>query len=496
MTFPKAPTYRLFRTIHKWAGLVAALWLFVLGVTGVMLDHHEWRWLSQNSVPSSWTSDRVEYLVPGTVMRHIAVEESRIVGSSERGAWYSDDGEAWSEIAFAGMDGQPQVTGVADLGGEGFTRTYLASDEGIWELSADGESATRVGLAGEHLTSISEGHSSGELVVVADKSDILRFDLADGSSTEIDIEENVSGLSPEVKFHRFIMDIHFGRALLPGNWGIWLNDLGGVAMAVLSLTGIFYWLVTRRGRRKFMSMKSQRKWMQWLFRAHAPIIGLAGLVPLLYLSITALPLNHIYGFLDWADGKTIARESLPAAYQLASFDHEIDGIVAWPGEAGRLSIATSHGLLETSDNGQNWVTDLSVPVEDGAPGANIFRVGDHMFAGFGGGRNFLRDAGADEWQQLEGTSTAITSASRDGEQVYIKNSQQIYRGSEFTGALAETGIPFTNAAPGTTLFLFIIDIHLGLVIHSEFKWANDLFAVLAIILALSGPVMWLRRKWI
>ncbi|MFN2098484.1 PepSY domain-containing protein [Altererythrobacter sp. MF3-039] len=496
MTFPKAPTYRLLRSIHKWAGLVAALWLFVMGVTGVVLDHHEWRWVSQNSVPSSWTSDRVEYLVPGTVMRHIAVEDGRIVGGSERGAWYSDDGENWSDIDFDGLSGQPQVTGIADLGGEGFARTYLASDEGIWELSADGTKAARIGLPGEHLTSISEGHGADELMVVADMSDILTFDLAGGDLTPVNLEENVTGLSPEVKFHRFIMDIHFGRALLPGNWGIWLNDLGGVAMAVLSLTGILYWFVTRRGRRKFMTMKTQRRWMQWLFRAHAPIIGLLGLVPLLYISISAIPLNHIYGFLDWADGKTVARESLPSAYQLASFDHQIDGVAAWPGEPGRISIATSHGLLETTDNGQSWATDLSVPVEGGAPGANIFRVGDTMFAGFGGGRNFLREADADEWSQLEGTSTAITSAARDGEQVYVKNSQQIYHAPTFTSPMEETGTAFTNAAPGTTLFLFLIDVHLGLVIHSEFKWANDLFAVLAIILALSGPVMWLRRKWI
>ena len=32
--------------IHKWAGLVGAAWLAVLGLTGFLLDHDFWRWIS------------------------------------------------------------------------------------------------------------------------------------------------------------------------------------------------------------------------------------------------------------------------------------------------------------------------------------------------------------------------------------------------------------------------------------------------------------------
>lgn len=496
MSFPGPRTYQLLRQFHKYAGLAAALWLFVLGVTGFLLDHHEYRWLNQNSVPAHWTSERVARLVPGTVMRHIAVEGEQIVGASERGAWFSDGGDRWSDIAFEGLGGQPQVTGIADLGGAGFQRVYLASDDGLWSLSEDGLRASRLGLGGQHLTSISAGHGDNDLLIVAEKSGLIAFGLDANEGRALAIEANVSGLTPQVKFHRFIMDLHFGRALLPGNWGIWLNDLGGIAMAVLSLSGVLYWFVTRRGRRKFMSMKAQRGWMRWMFRLHAPTLGLLGLVPILYLSVTALPLNHIYGFLEWSDGKAIDRSALPSSYNLTSFDHEIDGAVAWPGEEGRLTIATDQGLLESRDNGKSWAVDLAVPVEDGAPGANLFRHDKAIFAGFGGGRNYAYQAGGSGWQALEGTSTAITAAAGEAGDVWVKNSQAIYRGASFDGALTDSGIDFRSAAPGTTLFLFLVDVHVGLVIHSEFKWANDVFALLALILALSGPIMWLRRKWI
>jgi len=28
--------------IYCWIGLIAALWLFLLGITGILLDHDEW----------------------------------------------------------------------------------------------------------------------------------------------------------------------------------------------------------------------------------------------------------------------------------------------------------------------------------------------------------------------------------------------------------------------------------------------------------------------
>lgn len=495
MSIVSARAYRMLRKIHKYAGLAAALWLFVMGVTGVLLDHHEWRWLNQISVPAHWSSERVARLVPGTVIRHIAVEGDRIVGASERGAWYSDGGKVWRPLKFTGMAGQPQTNGIAQLG-EGFASALLATDDGLWRLTADGSRASRVGMAGQHLTALSAGHRDGTVLAVEEKSRLIDYDPASDTAREIAIKADVSGLSTGVPVHRFIMDIHFGRALLPGKWSVLLNDLGGMALAILSFTGALYWFATRSGRRRHMTMKTQRGVMRWAFRLHAPTIGVIGLVPILYIALSAFPMNHIYGFLDWAKGREIAREALPAAYQAVTFDHEIDSAVAWPGDPDRISLATRYGVLETRDGGKSWTTDNALPVERGTPGANLFRIDETIFAAFGGGDNFawLPDAG--EWVALAGTTRALTGGGRDGETLYLKNSQAIYRGVGVGGDFVDSGFDFASAAPGTPLFLYIVDIHVGLIIHDHFNWANDLFAALAVVLALSGPAMWLRRKWI
>lgn len=489
------PAHGLFWKIHKYAGLTACAWLLVLGVTGFLLDHHEWRWLNQTSVPATWTSKQIGRLVPGTVIRHIAVSGGSIMGASERGAWYSRNrGKQWMPIKFAGEAEQPQVHAVAGLGRGSATRQYLATDDGLWLLSADQRLAQRAGLDGDNLTSMSEGYVDGTLVVVRDRSTLLQVEPG-GRIVDIPLRPNLIGVGADVPIRRVVMDIHFGRGLLGGRWSVWLNDLGGLAMTMLSVTGLGYWWVTRPGRRRGLSISAQRGAIRWLFRSHGPVIGLVAVVPIFYLSITALPLNHIYGFIASVEGKSVSRAVLPPAYRLTTFDDAIDGVAAWPSRPGRISLATRLGMIESRDNGQSWRRDLTMPVPDGAPGANLFRTGTHIFAGIGGGDNFMRDA-TGRWERIDGPSAAITSmAPWDGGWM-VKDSRSFFVGRTGSRQFTDVKIPFKAAAPGTPLFLFVADVHAGVIFHEQFKWLNDLFAVLAILLALSGPVIWFRRKWI
>ncbi len=484
-----------FWKVHKYAGLTACLWLFVLGLTGVLLDHHEWRWLNQNSVPAGWTSKQIGRLVPATVMRHIAVSGERTLGASERGTWHSSDrGKRWLPVVFANEAGQPQVHALASVTRDAGSSLFLATDDGLWRLSGDLTSAQRAGLAGSNLTSLSEGHSDGTLMAVRDHRELLQIDLHGGVAT-LPLRPSLTGISADLPAQRVVMDIHFGRGLLPGRWAIWLNDLGGTALIILSATGLGYWWVTRPGRRRGLSMGAQRSTMRWLFRSHGPVLGLIAVIPILYLSITAIPLNHIYGFIESAKDQTVERAALPPAYRLTTFDDAIDGVVAWPGQPGRISLATRFGLIESRDNGQSWRADLTIPVPDGAPGANLFRSGDTVFAGIGGGVNFSRTA-TGAWEPIKGPSAAITSAAPADGGWMVKNSRGFFVAPAGSNQFTDAKILFKAAAPGTPLFLFMADIHAGVIFHEQFKWLNDLFSGLAILLALSGPVVWYRRKWI
>ena len=72
-------THRVFWTVHKYAGLTACAWLFVVAITGIFLDHHEWRWLNQNSVSSSLTSTQIGRLA-GSNLRNHSTRPATVIG--------------------------------------------------------------------------------------------------------------------------------------------------------------------------------------------------------------------------------------------------------------------------------------------------------------------------------------------------------------------------------------------------------------------------------
>ena len=59
---------------HRWLGLIAGAWLLALGVTGIFLDHDEWRWLRQTEVPENWLSPSMMRYLPATVMRYVVAD--------------------------------------------------------------------------------------------------------------------------------------------------------------------------------------------------------------------------------------------------------------------------------------------------------------------------------------------------------------------------------------------------------------------------------------
>ena len=145
---------RTLLTVHKWAGLSAAAWLLALGVTGILLDHDEWRWQRQMTVPESWLSKRVARLLPATVVRYVAVDEAptnRWLGGSERGLWLSTDGgENWSDIAFTD-GGTPQVLRFARPADGCLDGIVVATDDGLWRTAGQGTSIERFALDGMRI---------------------------------------------------------------------------------------------------------------------------------------------------------------------------------------------------------------------------------------------------------------------------------------------------------------------------------------------------------
>ncbi len=487
----------LLRRIHRWLGLAAALWLTVLGATGVVLDHPDWRIPNQATVPESWGSPDLTRFIRVTYMRHILVDprdEQRWLGGSERGLWSSGDGGGtWTAVRFDELDHSPQILGLAhDPGGPA-----IATDDGLWRISPDGI-ATRVALGGEVVTSISRNSRDGELVGVTDRSRVFFFRPA---QNEVDWRETAAiepVISGEVPLSRYILNMHFGHGLFEGAAGVLINDFAGLALVILSLSGFLYWFMQRRWRKRpgTVSVARKRTITSWLFRSHAPIIGLLALVPIFYVSVTGIFGNHIRAIYQWADSVSVPAAVVPAGFSMRSLDGDVQDVVAVPGTSGDLLLVTRKGLYRSTDDAQTWKRHNTLPIQkaDYGNSLNLFRVDDVLFVGAGLDASYYSVDHGQSWSLVEGPFTGISSGSRCGGDWCLKNSQGVFRGAA-PGSVVKTDV---NPPPltGMPLFLFLADIHTGHAIHPAFPWVSDVLTFFALVLVVTGPFLWWRKKWL
>jgi hypothetical protein len=491
------------RTIHKVCGLAALAWLTVLGLTGWILDHHEWRWSHQWTVPQSWASPGINRLVRGTVMRFIAADGTTLIGASERGLWLSRDrGVSWSNIPWEGASGLPQTYDLYAPRGGSLDVVYAATDDGIWTIVGRGARAERFALAGHHVTSLTRGSTAGELAGIVDESRIFRL-RTDQPAAPRWIETGdvvVTGLPDSVPINRFALDLHVGQGFLPGGWSVPINDYSGIALAILSVTGLLFWWLPRRWRHEKPkgALKLRQRALRWLYRGHGPVIGVLAIVPILYVSVTGIMVAHIRGLIELGKTVRLDREALPPLYDYRDLTGELSDVVTHSDAPDHMLAASRFGILETLDGGATWRMDRSLPLggDDDGSRYNLFRVDDHVFVGIGNAGQFVRRDGETAWTELriDGPKLAITSATRDGEDWLVKSSRAIYRG-RIGATFNDSGINYPPVT-GTTMFLFLADIHTGNVFRFDFSLVNDLVAALAIILVISGPIIWWKRKWL
>lgn len=487
--------------VHKWAGLGAGVWLFVLGATGIVLDHDEWRWARQVTVPDSWISPNVGRLLPATRMRHVAVDSDdprRWLGGSERGLWWTDNGgRSWSSVPFEGTDGTPQVLDLVPSADGSLAGVYLATDDGLWLSEDYGQRVRRAGFEGEYVHHLTTGSKPGELVGLVDHDRVFRWTPRDDTPpTWISWPEvRVAGLPETVSLYRFVFDLHFGYGIGNRTVSTLINDYGGIAFMVLAVSGFLFWWFPKRWRRAKppVPLRQKRKIFNWLYRVHAPVIGLLALIPIGYLAATAIPLVHVGGFGTWANDVALPRAALPPVYRYRSLTGEIDSVVVYPEDPDRYSVGTRFGVLHTEDGGESWRRDAALPAGSG----NFFRHGAASFFSDNGGRHFARVGDESPWQPLTGLASAITDAAHVGGDAapwLLKNSRGFNAGT-LDGEFSLTKQVVMPELPGATLYLFLIDIHLGLIFHQQFKWINDLVSVFALLLVLTGPILWWRIKW-
>jgi hypothetical protein len=212
-------------------------------------------------------------------------------------------------------------------------------------------------------------------------------------------------------------------------------------------------------------------------------------VPILYLSVTGILFNHILTFIEWGEAREVRREHLPPVWQYQSLKGEIDQVVTFAGDPDHMMISTRFGVLETQDGGASW----SAQTDLGAERGQLFRSSDHVFYSTNSRQFFVKTDNESVWKTMAGLPSIVYDAEFTKNGLFVKNSRGFFKDSgQFTFEADALKHPDLEAA---TLYLFLIEIHTGNVFHPEFRWVSDALTVMGILMIVTGPILWWRRKW-
>lgn len=323
--------------LHRWTGLAAGAWLAVVGITGVLLDHKDWRWMRQSLAPAWLVSPRLEQTARDLAIRQYQIDPAdprhRIAGGW-RGMWVTfDAGAHWTEARFGGGAAPPLVH-VAEASADWRT-IALGTDAGLMTSTDGGRTYAAAAFDGAPVTGVARTEAAGAWLLVLDRSRLVVW--REGQVAEpVDLDPPPAALLPPTEsLSRIFSNLHLGLDLLPGAGStlVW-NDAAGVAFLVLPVTGFLYW---RRWGRRFLG------------RFHGWWIGLPLAVPLLYLSVTGVYFVHRDTMASVLAQVPVARGWLPPAYRFRDgWDDAIGAAFVLPGGDGStwpLAIATRRGLF-------------------------------------------------------------------------------------------------------------------------------------------------------
>jgi len=240
---------RLFWTWHRRFGIVAALLVLVLSLTGLALNHTDSLRLDERFVTVPWLLDWYGMEAPETAITHAAAD-SRITLLGDR--------------LYLGRQILPgrfnRFAGAVASGG----LLVVAADDAVLIFTGDGQLVDRLGAESGVPTGVDAiGQTPEDSLVLQAGGDLyssaigtLEWRRLDESGADVRWSTPVSLPANELEalqadfrgrmlsIERALLDVHSGRIV--GTWGTWLMDAAAILLLLLAVTGSWLWF-KRRG---------------------------------------------------------------------------------------------------------------------------------------------------------------------------------------------------------------------------------------------------------
>lgn len=295
------------RKFHKWPGIVITLFVILFAVSGIFMNHRSL--ISSIDIKRSVLSDDYSYRNwnKGAVksVYHLGKDSALVYGNI--GIWLSTDSyqtfQDWNAGFPKGIDNRKISKILKTPGGRLFAGTYF----GLYEYSAKAKKWIKTALPVEEER-ITDLIMQKDKLLVQTRSYLLKS--SDGQSFYPIVLPAPEGYTGEVSLFKTLWMLHSGE--IWGEVGKLVVDLFGLAILIISLTGLMHfifpkWMKRRRERKKsntalVAARNTNLRWhnrLGWIFIPFLIFVTLTGMFlrPPLLISIASSMVSPIPGTL-------------------------------------------------------------------------------------------------------------------------------------------------------------------------------------------------------
>ena len=278
--------YKIIKKYHKWLGVILAIFFMFFAFSGIIMNHRGF--FSRFDVSRSWLPKEYRYSNwNNAAIRGVKqIGEDSLLAYGNIGVWLTDTNLSKFSDFNKGFPKGIDNRKISDLHKTQSGDLFAATLFGLYRLSTQSNVWQKVQLPidEERIVAL-EG--VGDSLLVVSRSSIL-LGLQKGNFKEFSIVplNGPNGAENRISLFRTIWTIHSGE--IWGNAGRIIVDIGGIAMFLLSLTGLFYFFAPRVLRRikTKPNLKSRiKRGNRWSFKWHLKV-GIVVSVLLLVVTVT------------------------------------------------------------------------------------------------------------------------------------------------------------------------------------------------------------------
>ena len=246
---------RLIRPWHRWLGIFSAIFVLLLAITGILINHSNPLSIDSAHVKQVWLLDYYGIKTPEQIS--IYLTSPHILASSNNLVWVDSHLVLESDSAIKGMVHFGEMVIAIDS-----NALYLISNEGALLETQDintGLPAKLTAIANDGQLWINTNRGSyvadEELIEWTAANSFAPLPWAKPLTETVNPAVTTSrqaisllARSHNLTWERVLLDIHSGRFF--GSLGPWFMDLVALTLIIMSLSGVYLWMQHRPKRIK------------------------------------------------------------------------------------------------------------------------------------------------------------------------------------------------------------------------------------------------------